>query len=135
MWKGDTFSRSSKAKKAAETTALKRPTDSVKRGTPSKAEQLAKAEGGAAKVKKKPKAEKKVVDNRDYGYTQEQEFKQTRHKSPAATISKLSPHRKWERSVEHVTATVGASQGACGPTIDDLIMSTAKTGQGAGLMI
>jgi len=47
---------------------------------------------------------------------------------PAATISKLSPHRKWERSVEHVTATVGPSQGACGSTIDDLIMSTAKTG-------
>ena len=49
-----------KAKKAAATTALKRPADSVKRGKPSKAEQLAKAEGGAAKVEKKPKAEKKI---------------------------------------------------------------------------
>ena len=49
-----------KAKKAAATTALKRPADSVKRGTPSKVEQLAKAEGGAAKVEKKPKAEQKI---------------------------------------------------------------------------
>ena len=36
----------------------------------------------------KPKAEKRVVDNRDYGYSPEREFAQTRHKSPAATISK-----------------------------------------------
>ena len=49
-----------KAKKAAATTALKRPAGSVKRGEPSKAEQLAKAEGGAAKVEKEPKAEKKI---------------------------------------------------------------------------
>ena len=38
----------------------------------------------------KPKAEKKVVDNRDYGYSPERDFAQTRHKSPAATISKTS---------------------------------------------
>ena len=36
----------------------------------------------------KPKPEKQVVDNRDYGYTPEKEFNQLRHKSPAATISK-----------------------------------------------
>lgn len=36
----------------------------------------------------KPKPEKTVVDNRDYGYSPEKEFKELRHKSPAAVISK-----------------------------------------------
>lgn len=36
----------------------------------------------------KPKQEKTLVDNRDYGYSQEQEFKQTRPKSPTAKITK-----------------------------------------------
>ena len=36
----------------------------------------------------KPKPEKRVVDNRDYGYNPEREFAQTKHKSPAARIDK-----------------------------------------------
>ena len=36
----------------------------------------------------KPKPEKRIVDNRDYNYSAEKEFAQTRHKSPAAVISK-----------------------------------------------
>ena len=36
----------------------------------------------------KPKPEKREVDNRDYSYSAEQEFTQTRHRSPSATISK-----------------------------------------------
>ena len=36
----------------------------------------------------KPKPERRVVDNRDYDYSPEREFAQTRHKSPSAIINK-----------------------------------------------
>jgi len=41
----------------------------------------------------KPKAEKVVVDNRDYGYDPEKEFKLTRHSSPSAIIKKSGASR------------------------------------------
>ena len=41
----------------------------------------------------KPKPEKVEVDNRDYGYDPDREFKQTRHRSPSATIRKDQPGR------------------------------------------
>ena len=36
----------------------------------------------------KPKPEKKIVDNRDYGYDPDKEFRNTRHRSPSALINK-----------------------------------------------
>lgn len=41
----------------------------------------------------KPKAEKVEIDNRDYGHDPERDFSATRHRSPAAIISKTSPGR------------------------------------------
>jgi len=41
----------------------------------------------------KPKEQKVEIDNRDYGYDPEREFSATRHRSPAAIISKSSPGR------------------------------------------
>ena len=36
----------------------------------------------------KPRQEKVVIDNRDYGYDAKKEFTQTRNKSPSVIISK-----------------------------------------------
>jgi len=41
----------------------------------------------------KPKPDKIVVDNRDYGYEPERDFSQTRNRSPAAIINKSAPAR------------------------------------------
>ena len=41
----------------------------------------------------KPKPEKKIVDNRDYGYDAERAMNQTRYRSPSAKINKDVPAR------------------------------------------
>lgn len=74
------------SKKSTSRSDLVRGSDSVGPGTYQAHKEFGKDLKGLGFGK--PKPEKIVVDNRDYGYSQTAEFTQTRHKSPSATITK-----------------------------------------------